>query len=81
MQTATRAVSPRYSLGFAGVKMIRRILGLAHVADLETVSDPLLRSRCERKALHFARELMVNSSRYPTIESVAAVAGGRTGKV
>ena len=28
------------TLGFAGAKMIRRILGLAHVEDLESIADP-----------------------------------------
>lgn len=26
-------------LGFAGAKMIRRILGIAHVEDLESIED------------------------------------------
>ena len=27
------------SLGFAGAKMIRRIIGIAHVEDLESIAD------------------------------------------
>jgi len=36
------------SLGFAGMKMLRRIVGIAHVADLDTIADPDVRSICER---------------------------------
>jgi len=49
------------TLGFAGAKMIRRILGLAHVEDLEAIADPERRARCEAKALRLARELMVGA--------------------
>jgi 5-methylthioribose kinase len=49
------------ALGFVGVKMIRRILGLAHVAELEAILDPDLRARCERKALRIGRLLVVNA--------------------
>jgi len=47
------------SVGFAGAKMVRRILGLAHVEDLESIEDPKIRSACEMKALHLARSLML----------------------
>ena len=38
------------SAAFAGIKMIRRILGLAHVEDLESIGDKERRAACERKA-------------------------------
>jgi 5-methylthioribose kinase len=47
------------SVGFAGAKMARRILGLAHVEDLESIEDPKIRAACETKALHLARSLML----------------------
>jgi 5-methylthioribose kinase len=64
----------RYTLRFAGAKMIRRILGLAHVIDLEHIKDPDLRAACERRALRLARELVVNANRYPAISDVADLA-------
>ncbi len=42
---------------FAGCKMIRRILGLAHVEDLESIADPARRAVSERRAPVLAREL------------------------
>jgi 5-methylthioribose kinase len=60
------------SLGFAAAKMIRRILGLAHVIDLEQIADANIRALCERRALRLARELMVNGERYPRLADVTA---------
>jgi 5-methylthioribose kinase len=62
------------SLGFAGVKMIRRILGLAHVEELEAILDPDLKARCERKALRVGRLLVINTESFAKISEVTAAA-------
>jgi 5-methylthioribose kinase len=62
------------SVGFAGVKMIRRILGLAHVEDLEAIKDPDVRARCERKALRLGRLLVIESESFSKITEVTAAA-------
>jgi 5-methylthioribose kinase len=62
------------SVGFAGVKMIRRILGLAHVEDLEAIKDPDLRARCERKSLRLGRLLVLESESFSKITEVTAAA-------
>jgi len=49
----------RDSVGFAGLKMIRRVVGIAHVEDLESIRDKDLRARCEKACLVFARRLAV----------------------
>jgi 5-methylthioribose kinase len=71
------------SLAFAGAKMIRRILGLAHVEDLEAIADPERRARCESKALRLARGLLVRPRDFSGIADVvgAARAVGRAGRV
>lgn len=61
------------ALGFAGAKMARRILGLAGVADLETIEPPGLRAACERGALAMARALVVEREAIATV----AAAGER----
>jgi len=48
------------TLGFAGCKMIRRIVGLAHVADLETIPDPQERATAEIRALTIGQWLISN---------------------
>jgi 5-methylthioribose kinase len=65
-QVALDTVRDRYmanlfrdSLGFAGCKMIRRVLGLAHVADLETIADPDQRAEAERRVLRLGRRLIL----------------------
>jgi len=61
-------------LGFAAAKMIRRILGLAKVIDLEAIEDRDRRALCERRCLRLARDLMVNVERYATAGAVATAA-------
>ncbi|GFR48766.1 hypothetical protein Agub_g10587 [Astrephomene gubernaculifera] len=48
---------------FMGAFIIRRIVGIAHVADLESIADPDTRAACERRALRFGRRLLVEGSR------------------
>ncbi len=62
------------SLGYAGAKMVRRILGLAHVEDLESIADPDLRADCERRALRLGRALIVDRARFDDIDAVLDLA-------
>jgi 5-methylthioribose kinase len=62
------------SLGFAGCKMTRRILGLAHVEDLESIAQPDLRAECEKRALKLARTLMVEGAGFTDIKAVSDAA-------
>jgi 5-methylthioribose kinase len=60
------------SVGFAGAKMVRRILGLAHVEDLESIENPKVRSACEAKALHLARSLMLDRATIVNVRQLRA---------
>jgi len=62
------------SVTFAGIKMIRRILGLAHTEDLESIADPAVRARCEIKALTLARRLILEAERLSGITDVTSAA-------
>ena len=64
----------RDSVGFAGAKMIRRIVGLAHVEDLESIADRSRRAAAERRALRLARELIVTRTSFQTIDQLVAAA-------
>ncbi|MBZ9703460.1 MULTISPECIES: S-methyl-5-thioribose kinase [unclassified Mesorhizobium] len=57
-------------LGFAGIEVHRRILGLAHNADFETIADEDLRATCEAKALKFGRHIAVNRRHIHSIDEV-----------
>ncbi len=59
------------SLGFAGSKMIRRILGLAHVEDLEAIENPDLRAACETRALLLGRAPIMERRNFTDIAAVA----------
>jgi 5-methylthioribose kinase len=61
-------------LGFAGVEMHRRILGLAHNADFETIDNPDLRAACETKALKLGRHLAVNRGLIHSIDEINRLA-------
>jgi len=62
------------TLGFGAAKMIRRILGLAHIEDLESIADPERRARCEARALTLARELMLGAKGFSGMSDVVAAA-------
>ncbi|WP_428376829.1 hypothetical protein [Lichenicoccus sp.] len=59
-------------LGFAGMEMIRRILGFAHVLDLESIASDAVRARCELAALAFARRLLLER---PALGGIASLLG------
>ncbi len=61
-------------LGFAGIEIHRRILGLAHNADFETIADPDRRARCESKALKLGRHLAVNRQRIHSLRDIRETA-------
>lgn len=60
------------ALGFAGAKITRRILGIAHNIDLEWIADPDLRALCETRCLALARRLMVETDTLPDVAAVTA---------
>jgi 5-methylthioribose kinase len=57
-------------LGFAACKMIRRILGFAHVIDFERIRDTAVRARCEASALAMARTLLTHPAQFHSIRDV-----------
>jgi 5-methylthioribose kinase len=57
-------------LGFGACKMIRRILGFAHVIDFDRIADQALRARCEAAALAMAHVLLTHPEQFRTIDDV-----------
>jgi 5-methylthioribose kinase len=49
----------RDAVGFAACKMIRRVLGVAHVIDLEQIADPAERARAESWTLSIAERMLL----------------------
>ncbi|SOE18443.1 5'-methylthioribose kinase [Hoeflea halophila] len=61
-------------VGFAGIEMHRRILGLAHVAEIDTIEDEDLKARCEAKCLKLGQFLVINRNRLTGMDAVLAAA-------
>jgi 5-methylthioribose kinase len=57
-------------LGFAACKMIRRILGFAHVIDFECIQDAALRADCEAGALTMAHMLLTHPEQFHSVDDV-----------
>jgi 5-methylthioribose kinase len=57
-------------LGFAACKMIRRILGFAHVADFERIADAGRRADCEAGALALARLILTHPRQLSSVAEV-----------
>jgi 5-methylthioribose kinase len=57
-------------VGFAACKMIRRILGFAHVLDLDGIRDRDLRAKCESAALEMAATLLKFPQQFRSVDDV-----------
>lgn len=60
------------AVGYCGSELIRRTIGLAHVADLDSISDDDMRAECQRSALSLGRALIVNASQIEHIDALLA---------
>ncbi|KAG5238760.1 hypothetical protein OIU76_015231 [Salix suchowensis] len=60
------------TLGFGAAKMIRRIVGVAHVEDFESITDASKRAQCERPALNLAKMLLKERRNFQSIDEVVS---------
>lgn len=60
------------AVGYCGAELIRRTIGLAHVADLDGISDEAMRADCQRHALRLGQKLILTSTQIGDIESLIA---------
>ena len=58
------------TLGYAGCELVRRVVGMAHVADLEQISNKAARAECEQKVLKLGRQLIMQRRELANIEQV-----------
>ncbi|AVV32496.1 S-methyl-5-thioribose kinase [Halomonas sp. SF2003] len=63
----------RDALGYAGCELIRRTVGLAHILELESISDATTRARAERRALALGRELIMARESLSDIDAIDAL--------
>ncbi|WP_349364990.1 MAG: S-methyl-5-thioribose kinase [Roseitalea porphyridii] len=62
------------ALAIAGIEMHRRILGLAHIAEFDTIEDAEKRAPLEAKALRLGRTLVLGRAGFAGIDQVIAAA-------
>jgi 5-methylthioribose kinase len=65
------------AVGFCGVEIIRRITGLAHLEEFESIKDETVRAARERRALHFARSLILHPEVHDDAEKLCRAAASR----
>jgi 5-methylthioribose kinase len=62
------------AVGFAGCKMIRRIVGLSHVADIDNIPDPVVRHSAQRLALAIGKSMITRNRDTWSIEEIIDLA-------
>ena len=61
------------AVGFAGMEVLRRIIGAAHVKDIEGIADAHRKLRVETAALAFGVSLVKESERIATVTELCAL--------
>lgn len=62
------------TIGFAACKMMRRIVGIAKVADIAGIPDLKARAVIEQQALEMGRRMVTGRNSFSSIEAVSALA-------
>lgn len=60
------------AVGFCGTELIRRSVGLSHVADIDTIADDEMRHECLRHAIHLGKALIVIADRIHNVDELIA---------
>ena len=66
----------RDTAGYAGCEMIRRTVGFAHVADLESIGDKRVRAQAEKMALKVGSTLIKKHSRVSSYDDLEKIVKG-----
>lgn len=61
------------AIGYTGAKMVRRIVGLAHVADIDRISDDATRLAAQRKALAIGTQLILRNRSITSIDELVQI--------
>ncbi|WP_192458959.1 S-methyl-5-thioribose kinase [Musicola keenii] len=62
----------RDTVGYCGTELIRRTVGMAHVADLETIADVDARLACQRHAIILGKTLVLAAPHIDSPEALLA---------
>lgn len=61
------------AIGFAGCEVIRRTIGLAHVADLDGIEDKNKRIHAKRRALHLGKNLILQRRALNDVQEIRSL--------
>lgn len=62
------------AVGYAGCKIIRRIVGLSHVADIDRIEDDAIRLRAQRMALRIGKTFILSNRSVRSIRDAITAA-------
>ncbi|MGO4547015.1 S-methyl-5-thioribose kinase [Paenibacillus sp. 2TAB23] len=62
------------TIGFAGCKIVRRIVGLSHVVDIDRIPDSASKEKAQRLALAIGTSLILSNREAQSIEEVIDIA-------
>ncbi len=62
------------TIGFAGCKMVRRVVGLSHVVDIDKIPDDVKREKAQRLALAIGKALIKLNRRAESIHELVDIA-------
>ncbi|GKW26176.1 methylthioribose kinase [Pectobacterium carotovorum subsp. carotovorum] len=62
----------RDAIGYCGTELIRRTIGLAHVADLDSIQETEARLACQRHALSLGRTLVLAAPHIVDVDALLA---------
>ena len=60
------------AIGFCGTELIRRSVGLSHVADIDSIEDRAMRHECLRHAISLGKALIVIAERIDSVDELIA---------
>ncbi|NDL63627.1 S-methyl-5-thioribose kinase [Acerihabitans arboris] len=60
------------ALGYCGTELIRRTIGFAHVADLDSITDESMRHECQRHALNLGKMLIFAAAHISDADALVA---------
>ncbi len=60
------------AIGFCGTELIRRTVGMSHVADISNIADDMMRTDCLRHAITLGRTLILAAGHISDAESLVA---------
>lgn len=62
----------RDAIGFCGVELIRRTVGMSHVADMTAIEEDMMRTDCLRHAITLGRTLILAASHIDDVQALVA---------